>query len=51
VKSVYRTRTALRGGMTFSAYRVVFGNGTTLLMNTYLLKDGRIEQFLITGKA
>ncbi len=51
VKSVYRTRTALRGGMTFNAYRVVFANGTTLLMNTYTLPNGKIEQLLITGKA
>jgi D-alanyl-D-alanine carboxypeptidase len=51
VKSVYRTRTALRGGMTFNAYRVVFANGTTLLMNTYTLPSGKIEQLLITGKA
>jgi D-alanyl-D-alanine carboxypeptidase len=51
MKSAYRTRTALRGGMKMSAYRVVFANGTTLLMNTYTLPDGKIEQFLITGKA
>jgi D-alanyl-D-alanine carboxypeptidase len=51
MKSAYRTRTSLRGGMKFSAYRVVFSNGTTLLMNTYTLPDGKIEQFLITGKA
>jgi D-alanyl-D-alanine carboxypeptidase len=51
VKSVYRTRTQLRGGMLYSAYRVVFGDGTTLMMNTYTLADGKIEQFLITGKA
>ncbi len=51
VMSVFRTRTALRGGMTNGAYRVVFANGTTLLMNTYTLPNGKIEQFLITGKA
>ena len=51
MKSAYRTRTSLRGGMKFSAYRVVFSNGTTLMMNTYTLPDGKIEQFLITGKA
>jgi D-alanyl-D-alanine carboxypeptidase len=51
VKSVYRVRTALRGGMTFGEYRVVFANGTTLVMNTYTWPDGKIEQFLITGKA
>jgi D-alanyl-D-alanine carboxypeptidase len=50
VKSVYRTRTALRGGMELRAYRVVFANGTTLVMNTYTLPDGKLEQFLITGK-
>ena len=51
VMSVYRTRTALRGGMTFGAYRVNFANGTTLLMNTYTLPDGKLEQMLITTKA
>jgi CubicO group peptidase (beta-lactamase class C family) len=51
VKSVYRTRTVLRGGMTLGGYRVVFANGTTLIMNTYTWPDGKIEQFLITGKA
>ena len=51
VKSVYRTRTGLRGGMTYGAYRVVFATGTTLVLNTYTLKDGKIEQLLITGKA
>jgi CubicO group peptidase (beta-lactamase class C family) len=51
VKSVYRTRTMLRGGMTFGDYRVVFANGTTLIMNTYTLPDGKIEQLLITGNA
>jgi CubicO group peptidase (beta-lactamase class C family) len=51
VMSVFRTRTALRGGMMYGAYRVVFANGTTLLMNTYTLPSGKIEQLLITGKA
>jgi len=50
VTTVYRTRTGLRGGMTFNAYRVTFANGSTLLMNTYTLADGKLEQFLITGK-
>jgi D-alanyl-D-alanine carboxypeptidase len=49
VMSVYRTKTALRGGMMYGAYRVVFANGATLVMNTYTLPDGRFEQFLITG--
>ena len=51
VKSVYRTGTSLRGGMRYSGYRVVFATGTTLVLNTYTLKDGKIEQLLITGKA
>jgi D-alanyl-D-alanine carboxypeptidase len=50
VRSVYRTQTALRGGMQFGAYRVVFANGTTLLMDAYTLPDGKFEQMLITGK-
>ena len=51
VKSVYRTRTGLRGGMTYGAYRVVFATGTTLVLNAYTLEDGKIEQLLITGEA
>lgn len=50
VMSVYRTRTALRGGMTFGAYRVVFATGTTLVMDTYTLPGGKLEQFLILRK-
>lgn len=50
VHSVYRTQTDLRGGMRFAAYRVVFASGTTLIMDTYTLPDGRFEQMLITGK-
>ena len=50
VKSVYRTRTVLRGGMTLGEYRVAFANGTTLVINTYTWPDGKIEQFLITGR-
>jgi D-alanyl-D-alanine carboxypeptidase len=51
VTNVYRARTALRGGMTYNAYRVTFSNGTVLLMDTYTLPDGKFEQLLITGKA
>jgi D-alanyl-D-alanine carboxypeptidase len=51
VTSVYRTRGGLRGGMTYGAYRVVFAKGTTLELDTYSLRDGKIEQLLITGKA
>jgi hypothetical protein len=29
----------------------VFADGTTLVVNTYTWPDGKIEQFLITGKA
>jgi D-alanyl-D-alanine carboxypeptidase len=50
VRSISRTGSGLRGGMAFGAYRVVFANGTTLLMNAYTLPDGKFEQMLITGK-
>jgi D-alanyl-D-alanine carboxypeptidase len=50
VASVTRTKTNLRGGMTFGLYRVNFTGGTALDLNTYTLPDGKIEQFLITGK-
>jgi D-alanyl-D-alanine carboxypeptidase len=50
VMSIYRTDRGMRGGMTFGAYRVVFANGTTLLLDTYSLQDGKLEQMLITGR-
>jgi CubicO group peptidase (beta-lactamase class C family) len=51
ITDVKRTRTNLRGGMTFGAYQVTFANGTRLSISTYLKPDGKIEQLLITGKA
>jgi CubicO group peptidase (beta-lactamase class C family) len=51
ITSVTRTRTALRGGMTFSLYRVSFSGGTTVLVTVYLEPDGKIEQLLVIGKA
>ena len=51
VTAVTRTRTSLRGGMTFGLYRVTFANGTTLLVDDYVQPDGKIEQLLIVGKA
>jgi len=48
---VTRTRTAQRGGMTFGLYRATFANGTSLIISTYLMPDGKVEQFLIEGKA
>ncbi|HSY37484.1 MAG TPA: serine hydrolase domain-containing protein [Acidobacteriaceae bacterium] len=41
----------LRGGMTFSSYRVAFSGGTTLIFTVYLEPDGKIEQLLVEGKA
>lgn len=50
VTSVKRTRTNLRGGMTFGLWNVTFAGGATLVMDTYTLPDGKIEQFLILSK-
>ena len=50
VKDVTRTRTALRGGMTYGGYTVTFANGTKLTISTYLTADGKLEQLLITGR-
>jgi CubicO group peptidase (beta-lactamase class C family) len=50
VTSVTRTKTNQRGGMTFGLYRVAFAGGATLLLDTYTLPDGKIEQLLILGK-
>jgi hypothetical protein len=51
ITSVARARTDLRGGMTFSLYRVSFSGGTTVLVTVYLEPDGKIEQLLVVGKA
>jgi CubicO group peptidase (beta-lactamase class C family) len=50
ITSVTRTRTMLRGGMTFSLYRVTFSGGTSVLVTVYLEPDGKIEQLLVVGK-
>jgi hypothetical protein len=50
ITDVKRTRTALRGGMTFGAYQVTFANGMKLNLSTYVKPDGKIEQLLIVGK-
>jgi len=50
ITDVKRTRTNLRGGMTFGLYEVTFANGTTLIVSTYLKPDGKIEQLLVEGK-
>lgn len=51
INAVTRTRTALRGGMTFGGYRVQFASGTAVTVSTYRMPDGKIEQLLVTGKA
>ena len=50
VKDVTRTRTSLRGGMTYGGYTAAFANGTKLTISTYLTTDGKLEQLLITGR-
>jgi CubicO group peptidase (beta-lactamase class C family) len=50
VRSITVGQAALRGGMTFSSYRVVFSGGTTLMFTVYLEPDGKIEQLLVEGK-
>jgi CubicO group peptidase (beta-lactamase class C family) len=51
VASVTVGHASLRGGMTFSSYRVAFSGGTTLIFTAYLEPDGKIEQLLVEGKA
>jgi CubicO group peptidase (beta-lactamase class C family) len=50
VTNVTKTRSALRGGMSFGLYRITFANGSALLLDTYTLPNGKIEQLLILGK-
>jgi D-alanyl-D-alanine carboxypeptidase len=51
VKSATVGHASLRGGMTFSSFRVEFAEGTTLIFTAYLEPDGKIEQLLVEGKA
>ena len=51
IQAVEKTRTALRGGMTFAGYRVSFSDGTKVDVTIYSMPDGKIEQLLVVGKA
>ena len=46
LESVEPVSENLRGGMIHRSYRAVFAK-KTLLLNIYLLEDGRYEQFLV----
>ena len=51
ITTIIRSYTHQRGGMTGSAYRVTYSNGTIITVSTYTQSDGKIEQFLITAKS
>jgi D-alanyl-D-alanine carboxypeptidase len=51
VTDVKRLKPNQRGGMTFAIYEATFASGTKLRISTYVLPNGKIEQFLIEGKA
>jgi CubicO group peptidase (beta-lactamase class C family) len=50
ISTVTRARTAQRGGMTFGLYKATFAAAGGVLVSTYRLPDGKIEQLLIIGK-
>jgi D-alanyl-D-alanine carboxypeptidase len=50
VTSVTQRQESLRGGMTERSFAAVFSGGTSVLISTYEMPDGKIEQFLVTGK-
>jgi D-alanyl-D-alanine carboxypeptidase len=50
ITTVTRTATNLRGGMTFGFYKVVFSSGAGVMVNTYRMPDGKVEQLLVVGK-
>ena len=50
ITAVTPGRASLRGGMTFSSYKVSYSGGTTLLVTVFLEPDGKIEQLLVIGK-
>jgi CubicO group peptidase (beta-lactamase class C family) len=51
VRSVTQQREVLRGGMTARTFDVVFGDGTTVTVSTYMTADGKYEQFLVEAKS
>lgn len=51
ITNITRAATHLRGGMTGAVYRIKYSSGATLTLSTYTMPDGKIEQFLITGKS
>jgi D-alanyl-D-alanine carboxypeptidase len=51
ITDVTRTFNGLRGGMSFSQYRVTFSGGTSVMVSLGLMPDGKIEQLLVVGKA
>ena len=44
-----QVRQSLRGGMTFRAFRIRCG-GQTLSLSTYMLPDGKVEQYQVAGQ-
>jgi D-alanyl-D-alanine carboxypeptidase len=50
ITAVTRQRAGLRGGMDFGMYRVTFSGGASILITTYRMTDGKIEQLLVIGK-
>ena len=49
VANVAALRESLRGGMSARNYEVKFSGGKTVTVSTYVMKDGKIEQFLVEG--
>jgi D-alanyl-D-alanine carboxypeptidase len=50
ITDVTRERAALRGGMESGLYRVTFSGGGSIMITTYCMTDGKIEQLLVIGK-
>lgn len=49
ITGVVARRESLRGGMFARSYEVRFSGGKTASVSTYVMKDGKIEQFLVEG--
>ena len=50
VKRVHETGSSLRGGMTERSFEAEFADGTKVSVSTYVMKDGRLEQFLVEAR-
>lgn len=50
VTAIKLNRTSDRGGMTYGSYTVTFSSSAKIVLSTYRMKNGQIEQLLVTAR-